>query len=80
MQSSTYFSRRFQLVLWSFASHKEQLVIMKAFSGFLDKRRWRIALLKSAPENIQLSEDLSCQFVCFVFLHFILFFVLIYLF
>ena len=35
---------------------------MKEFSAFLDWGDAKIGLIKSAPKNIQLSEDLFCQF------------------
>ena len=35
---------------------------MKEFSAFLDWWDAKIGLIKSAPKNIQLSEDLFCQF------------------
>ena len=35
---------------------------MKDFHVFLNKRKYKIGVIKSTPENIWVSEDLSCQF------------------
>ena len=43
------------------ASHKEK-IHCKGFQCFSRYEDTRVGLIKSAPENIKLSEDLSCQF------------------
>ena len=53
-QSSTYFIKRFLLVLRS-RCH------MKGFSAFLGRRSCKIGTMKSVPENIQLSKNLLHQ-------------------
>ena len=55
MKSDTFFF--FQKVS---ASHEGAVITMKDFSVFLGGDT-RTELIKSAPENIGLSEDLSCQ-------------------
>ena len=44
-----------------FCYSRASAVIIKGFSAFLDMRRCRIGIMKSVPENIQLSKDLPYQ-------------------
>ena len=43
------------------ASHKEK-IHCEGFQCFSRYEDTRVGLIKSVPENIKLSEDLSCQF------------------